>query len=145
MTIDYIINDLKKMYLKSLKKECNDRNINDSLILQELELIITNVSETNTLTETENLVYTEDYIYKKDWNKLHNTHKIIKLREFVNKLNISNNLQKDILKKDLIKLVKEKKLTKKNSVNYNSEKGIISSIPNLKFVNNKYEINFSKQ
>jgi hypothetical protein len=145
MTIGYIINDLKKMYLKSLKKECNDENINDSLILQELEMIITNSSDTNTLTETENLVYTEDYIYKKEWNKLHNTHKIIKLREFVNKLNISNNSQKDNLKKDLIKLVKEKKLTKKEAVNYNSKKGLISSIPNLKFVNNKYEINFNNQ
>ncbi len=142
MDTDYILQDLEKFYLNSLKKECKNNNLNYKLIDNELDKLSNFVSETNTITESETLVYTDDYIYKKEWNKLHNTHKIIKLREFVNRLNIDNNIDKDNLKKNLINLIKEKKLTKKNSVNYNSEKGIISSIPNLKFVDNKYEINF---
>lgn len=142
MDIDYILTSLKKYYLNTLKSECINNDFNYSLIDEELDTFTNNISETNTLTDTETIVYTDDYIYKKEWNKLHNTHKIIKLREFVNRLNINNTKEKEELKKNLISLVKEKKLTKKDSVNYNSEKGLVSSIPNLEFINNKYHIKF---
>ena len=138
MDIDNILLDIEKFYLDNLLNECINRKINSSIIKDKLKNINNNITETNSLTETD--TYTEDYIYKKEWNKLHSTHKIIKLREFVNRLNINNYTEKKNLKKDLINLVKNKKLTKKNSVNYNSEKGLISSIPNLNVVNNKYEI-----
>lgn len=138
MDIDNILLDIEKFYLDNLLNECINRKINSSIIKDKLKNIDNNITETNSLTETD--TYTEDYIYKKEWNKLHSTHKIIKLREFVNRLNINNDTEKKNLKKDLINLVKNKKLTKKNSVNYNSEKGLISSIPNLNVVNNKYEI-----
>lgn len=138
MDIDNILLDIEKFYLNSLLTECTNKKINSSIIKDKLKNIDNNITETNSLTETD--TYTEDYIYKKEWNKLHSTHKIIKLREFVNRLNINNDTEKKNLKKDLINLVKNKKLTKKNSVNYNSEKGLISSIPNLNVVNNKYEI-----
>lgn len=138
MDIDNILLDIEKFYLDNLLTECINRKINSSIIKDKLKNIDNNITETNSLTETD--TYTEDYIYKKEWNKLHSTHKIIKLREFVNRLNINNDTEKKNLKKDLINLVKNKKLTKKNSVNYNSEKGLISSIPNLNVVNNKYEI-----
>lgn len=139
MDIETIIKKNNLYYLKNLKKECIKKNFTNHNIDSKLEEINYTITEINSTSETE--TYTEDYIFKKDWNKLHNTLKIIKLKEFVNKLNIKNIEDKNKLKKQLTELVKSKKLTKKNTVNYNTEKGLISSIPNLIVENNKYSIN----
>ena len=139
MDIETIIKKNNLYYLKNLKQECIKQNFTNHNIDSKLEEINYTITEINSTSETE--TYTEDYIFKKDWNKLHNTLKIIKLKEFVNKLNIKNIEDKNKLKKQLTELVKSKKLTKKNTVNYNTEKGLISSIPNLIVENNKYSIN----
>ena len=139
MEIENIIKKNYLYYLKNLKKECNNQNILNHNIDSKLEEINYTITEINSTSETE--TFTEDYIFKKDWNKLHNTLKIIKLKEFVNKLNITNLEEKNKLKKILTDLVKKKKLTKKDTVNYNIEKGLISSIPNLVVKDNKYSIN----
>lgn len=139
MDIETIVKKNNLYYLKNLKNECIKQNFTNHNIDLTLEEINYTISEINSTSETE--TYTEDYIFKKDWNKLHNTLKIIKLKEFVNKLNIKKSEDKNKLKKQLTELVKSKKLTKKNTVNYNIEKGLISSIPDLIVQNNKYSIN----
>ena len=77
-------------------------------------------------------------MYQKSWTKVSQIHKIIKIKEFVNKLLINNEDDKDKLITHLSDLVRKKILTKKNTVNYDSIKGRIISIPNLKYEKNKY-------
>ena len=63
-----------------------------------------------------------------------------KIKEFINKLVIKDNNNKYKLEKDLVNLIKLKKLTKKDSVYYNEGTGEIISIPCLSFKKNKYII-----
>jgi len=62
--------------------------------------------------------------------------KIIKIKEFVNNLDINSQIEKENLKDALINYIKEKK--GKNKINYDEIKGKILSISNLIFDNNKY-------
>ena len=142
MEVKNLINDLNLYYLNNLKKTCLENNLNLHLINEKINEIDKNNIDSVTITESENSFNNIDsYVYKKDWNKLHLTHKKIKIKQFVEKLNIKDNNDKKELIKRLIDLIVNKKLTKKNSVNYNSEEGFITSIPNLEFNENKYEIN----
>lgn len=105
-------------------------------------------THTNTvITETENINmsetetnYSEDFVYKKPWNKLNSVHKKIKMTEFVNNLTIDDLEMKKHLKKQLIQMITEKKLTKKNDVEYDHINGSIISIPSLQYKNNNYNI-----
>ena len=83
-------------------------------------------------------IYNDDYLYKKPWTKLANIHKIIKVKEYINKLLISKVEDKDKLKETLVKLINNKILTKKDMVKYDNINGRIISIPKLVFKNNKY-------
>ena len=67
-------------------------------------------------------------------------HKIIKIKEFVNKLLIDDEEEKQILKDKLVEMVKNKSLTKKESVNYDSVKSKVISITKLKYEGGKYII-----
>ena len=61
---------------------------------------------TPTLTEepsTESNV--DDFMYKKPWNKLNIIHKIIKMKEFVNELNIEDSEMKKHLKNQLVTML----------------------------------------
>ena len=87
------------------------------------------------ITETETI----DYLYLKPWSKLTQIHKVIKIKEFVNNLDISNQTEKENFKDKLIDQIKEKKT--KNKINYDETKGKILSISNLSFENNKYILN----
>ena len=82
--------------------------------------------------------FSDEDLYKKPWIKLNPIHKIIKIKEFVNNLKI--NLEKDriILRDELIDLVKNKILTKKEKVNYDEVNGKIISLSNLQYKNEKY-------
>lgn len=140
MSIDKILNDINIVYLNNLKIEAENKNYNSFKIIENINEKDLHYSETLSIDDSENLTYTDEFVYKKEWNKLHNTHKIIKIKEFVNKLNFKDESKKKILKRQLVEYVKKKKLTKKCSVNYNSETGNIISIPNLEFVNNNYHI-----
>ncbi len=91
-------------------------------------------------SEPKKIVYSEDYHYKKSWNKLSLVHKNIKAKEFVSKLMIKNDDDRKKLQKTLIRLIKEKKLTKKDKVNYDSVNGRIISIPDLIHINGNYFI-----
>jgi hypothetical protein len=91
-----------------------------------------------TLSET-SPSYSDDYLYQKPWTKLTQIHKVIKIKEFVNtKLNIEDEKEKQELRDKLVDKVKNKELTKKESVNYDSIKGIVISIPKLEYKNGKY-------
>jgi len=133
MEIQNIIDYLELYYYNNIKDNINLDNINEK-ITEKITLIKNTISE----SETEN-VYTDEYVYKKDWNKLNKIHKKIKLKEFINNLQI-NNKEKENLIKTVIQLVSTNKLTQKKTVNYDSNEGLIESIPSLKFIDNKYQL-----
>jgi|SaaInlStandDraft_6_1057023.scaffolds.fasta_scaffold00811_9 hypothetical protein len=135
---------LNKEYYNNLLLYLNKNNNHDyDNILNDYieENNITNdiiESENNTITESINTM-SDDYVYKKSWNKLNIIHKKIKIKEFINNLNI-NKKDKNLLISKFILLVNNKKITKKNDINYDKNNGIITSIPLLKHKNNKYYI-----
>ena len=112
---------------ESIKQSAKEEVNNDS------------VSQNNS-SESQEVVYSDDYLYKRPWTKLSNIHKIIKLKEFISKLLIDNQDEKDTLKKEVVKLVHGKVLTKKDKVKYDSVKGRVIAIPMLTYKNNKYQI-----
>ena len=95
--------------------------------------------ETKTVSETSQK-YNDNYLYKKPWNKLTSIHKKIKAKEFVNMLLINDNNEREELKNKLSHMIDNKELTKKDCVIYDSSKGMIASIPLLKYSNGKYLI-----
>jgi len=131
--------DLNIKYLNNLINGCSKFNINCENIKKKL-IKLNNKNQENNLSEQKNKITTEatetiDYLYLKPWTKLTQIHKVIKIKEFVNNLDISNQNDKEELKEKLIDQIKEKK---KNKVNYDETKGKITSINNLSFENNKY-------
>ncbi len=142
-------NNMRCIYYKNLdiyaKKHKIDIDLPDYKIIKEaIDTIQENdITEQNTptevITETDG-VYTEDFVYKKPWNKMNIIHKKIKLEEFVNNLDIEDLEMKKHLKSQFISMLKNKKLTKKNEVEYDPVNGKIISIPSLKYKNNNYNI-----
>ena len=141
-------NNIKCIYYKNLetyaKKHKIDINIPDYKVMKDTtpENDIT-ITEQHTLTEgiTEtDTIYTEDFVYKKPWNKMNIVHKKLKLEEFVNNLDIDDLEMKKHLKSQFVSMLKNKKLTKKNEVEYDAINGKIISIPSLKYKNNNYNI-----
>lgn len=143
-TIDNLEKYLNKEYYNNIKLYLNKNNNH------EYDNILNNYIEENNITneiiESENLTITEsintmsdDYIYKKPWNKLNIIHKKIKIKEFINNLNIEKKEKQNLINKFIL-LVNEKKITKKNDINYDEDNGVITSIPLLKHKNNKYYI-----
>ena len=147
--IQNIQNLLEINYLTNLIKSCEKNGLNKKYILEEKLLKLSQNSEikntipsniSNTDSPTTSTQYTDDYLYLKPWTKLTAIHKIIKIKEYANMLLINNEKDKDELKEKLIDMVKNKIITKKDSVLYDSTKGKIISIPNLQFINGKYII-----
>ncbi len=135
--------------------------------IESIEDIISNLKQTNNITSsdtenrqivnnskysTENVLnkenseltseneFSDDYLYKKPWTKLSNIHKIIKIKEFVQKLIVHEEEDRDRLKESLVNLVNKKVLTKKDMVKYDALNARIIGIPNLKFSNGRYHI-----
>lgn len=94
----------------------------------------------NSESISENNEFSDDYLYKKPWTKLSNIHKIIKIKEFVQKLIINKDEDREKLKESLVNLVNKKVLTKKDMVKYDALNARIIGIPNLKFSNGRYHI-----
>jgi len=141
MELSTIKLNLKKLYYNSLILQLK-KNKNNTEYIEELLKNLNNdiiESETNTIINTDTDIKTEDdYIYKKEWNKLNNIHKIIKIKEYINSLPINNTLESELLKGKLVKLVKTRKITKKDSVIYDTVNYRIINIKCLKIENNKY-------
>jgi len=146
---------LNVKYYKNLINTCNKNNIN-SLFLENKknELLNEDTNPTNQLlnepkkstnssgneqsiTETDIISENIDYLYAKPWNKLNQIHKIIKIKEFINNLEI-NEYDKEELREQLIDMIKDKK--KKNKINYDEVKCKIINISSLIFINGKYKI-----
>jgi hypothetical protein len=98
-----------------------------------------NPPEKNTPEKTENTFENIDqYMFKRPWNRLPEIHKLIKIKEYVNQsLIIYESNNKDILIKEMFAAIKDKKLTRKGSVNYDPIKGRVVSIPSLQYDKSK--------
>lgn len=149
--MEYNVNTIKLnlqiKYLNNLIAAANKNNINCDLIKKELIILseqeyinhtcTENLEDTSndtnkiSITETEN-----DYLFLKPWTKLTLIHKVIKVKEFVNNLNIQDPNEKEILKNELIEVIKDKKI--KNKIIYDDTKGKLLSISQLSYENNKY-------
>jgi ElaB/YqjD/DUF883 family membrane-anchored ribosome-binding protein len=123
---DYHINDLQKI-IKMLKERSID------------QIEATKSSLKKESSKDKNLFDNIDqYMFNKPWNRLPEVHKFIKIKEYVNKsLIIYENEKKDKLIKQMFAAVKQKKLTRKGSVNYDSVNCRIISVPSLKYNKNK--------
>ena len=142
--------NLNIKYLNNLINGCHKFNINCETIKETLNKLNNDMLdiENYSITEQKNKLVTEmtekgitetetmDYLYLKPWTKLTQIHKVIKIKEFVNGLDISNDNEKEILKDKIIGQIKEKKA--KNKINYDEMKGQILSISNLSFDKNEY-------
>lgn len=156
---DENLKDKLKIYLNSLDNLDSKISINSSMPIllkskndqNELKLFDRNSDSDNKSTsiEKQNLKisseeeYSDDYLYKKPWSKLANIHKIIKMKEYVNKLLINNNEDRERLKETLAKLINKKILTKKDMVIYDVHNGRITSIPKLVYKEGKYYVDLT--
>ena len=128
------------LYYKNIEIHATKNKIKINLPNIEPDVIVENkqiYNETNTESEVK---YSDEYIYRKPWNKLNTIHKIIKIKEFVSNLAIDDIEMKKTLRDQLVEMIKTKKLTKKNDINYDIVNGIIQSIPILQYKDNKYII-----
>ena len=131
---------MTNLYYSNLEIQAkkNKISINIPYISTPINTVITETENIN-MSETDTN-YSEDFVYKKPWNKLNSVHKKIKMTEFVNNLTIDDLEMKKHLKKQLVQMITEKKLTKKNDVEYDHINGNIISIPSLQYKNNNYNI-----
>ncbi len=136
--------NMNAIYYKNLEMYAKKHKI--IIKVPKTEVVVlsdTDQPPTNDVTETENQLnqYSEDdYVYKKPWNKLNIIHKCIKMQEFVNNLSLDDVVMKKHLKTELVNMIKNKKLTKKTDVEYDSVNGKIISVTSLKYKNNNYNI-----
>jgi hypothetical protein len=98
---------------------------------------VTTCTETDTATNIVS-INSDVNLYKKPWSKLNIIHKTIKIKEFVNNLQINSEKNRDKIKNELINLLKKKILTKKEKVNYDEDRGIIVSLTELEYNNGMY-------
>lgn len=150
LNINNIEESLELLYLNNLIKACEKNNINKDHLEKKIISLKSQKQINKTLTKTtsnqslnnatESPQYSDDYLYQKPWTKLTAIHKIIKIKEYVNSLLIKTESDKLILKEKLVELVKNKILTKKEAVLYDSTKGKIISIPTLEYKEGKYLI-----
>ena len=143
--LEFIQKNLQIKYLNNLVNGGHKLHINVDKINEMLNKLDDTVNEytvteniDNSQTDFQKQVDTIDYLYLKPWTKLTLIHKIIKIKEFVNNLEIKDETEKDNLKDKLIELIKDK--SSKNKVNYDETKGKITSIPKLAFQNSQYTI-----
>jgi hypothetical protein len=147
MELNKLQNKTNKFYYNNLLKISKKRKLGSEIIqniLDDINKDISSISETEILTKSKTkkeVVYSNDYLYKKPWTRISEIHKIIKIKEFVSKLQIIDQKNKEFIESKLISLVKSKKLTKKDKVIYDKINGKIISIPDLSFNKGNYNIN----
>jgi hypothetical protein len=137
--LDSIQLNLQVEYLNNLIFSASKLDLDTSNVNKQLNKLLKNKElENNVMTEKVSETSHVDYLYLKPWNKLTIIHKIIKIKEFINNLDIADENQKDKFKDEMIELIKDKK--KKCKINYDENKGKVISIPQLTFDNNRYKI-----
>lgn len=123
---DFHIKDLQKI-VKILKERSLQQN--DYQQLSPSKNVDNNKINSNKLFDN-----IDQYMFNKPWNRLPEVHKLMKIKEYVNKsLIIYENEKKEKLISQMFTAVKQKKLTRKGSVNYDSINCRIISIPDLKY------------
>jgi hypothetical protein len=143
LDFDSIKNNLNILYINNLIKTCEKNDIDKEVLNEALEKLIIPVEEIKKIPSSSNLSPSEtntEYLFQKQWNKLNLVHKKIKIKEFVNTLELKDESQKQIIRDKLIALLDNKTLTKKDSVLYDVAKAKIISIPMLQFKDGKYDI-----
>lgn len=129
--------DVDEPWLNSHLKNLYDQLPSESKLS---ETVTEKKKEINSSSETENhkQIFADDDLYKKSWQKLNSIHKILKIKEFVNNLKMDSEKEKIKLKDELVNLIKDKILTKKEKVKYDEVNGKIISLPNLQYKNGNY-------
>ena len=127
------------LYHEYIEIQAKKNNISITLPIHSNLSEIPNDEMTVDNTETE-IKYSDEYVYKKPWNKLNSIHKIIKVKEFIDSLNTNDIDMKKKLKKQLVDMIKDKKLNKKTDVNYDINNGNIVAIPIIQYKDSKYII-----
>jgi hypothetical protein len=143
LDFDSIKNNLNILYINNLIKTCEKNDIDKEVLNDALEKLIIPIEEIKKVPSSSNLSPSEtntEYLFQKQWNKLNLVHKKIKIKEFVNALELKDESQKQIIRDKLIALLDNKTLTKKDSVLYDVAKAKIISIPMLQFKDGKYDI-----
>ena len=143
LDFDSINNNLNILYINNLIKTCEKNDIEKEVLNEALEKLIIPVEEIKKVPSLSTLSPSEtntEYLFQKQWNKLNLVHKKIKIKEFVNALELKDESQKQIIRDKLIALLDNKTLTKKDSVLYDVAKAKIISIPMLQFKDGKYDI-----
>ena len=143
LDFDSIKNNLNILYINNLIKTCEKNDIDKEVLNEALEKLIIPIEEIKKVPSSSNLSPSEtntEYLFQKQWNKLNLVHKKIKIKEFVNALEVKDESQKQIIRDKLIALLDNKTLTKKDSVLYDVAKAKIISIPMLQFKDGKYDI-----
>jgi len=140
MNIDIINNKLQTKYYSSLNTTLTKSNRDVEWLKNYINIL--NNPEIQSTQDNKNITDSKDNninnLYTKSWTKLNIIHKNIKIKEFVNNINCINENEKNILKDELINLLKSKVLTKKDTIVYDEENGKIKSIINLQYKDGKY-------
>jgi len=150
--MENIKNKLDLIYYNNIKNYIIKNNLYDNnkwidillinqnkIIIDNNENLVSSESLTNKESDLQNEIIEYDInLYKKPWVKLNIIHKFLKIKEYINDLNINDSIEKDNLIEVLINLVKNKQLTKKKKVLYDENNGKIISITELKYINGKY-------
>jgi len=146
-TLDEIIqeksnskNNLSDKNKKEKTDYCKElKNIAYKTMLLNGHEIVPDVNNTNNNTLSKYLEDETSANQKENWSKLDKTQKVKKLINHVEFLEKKFTLNEDEVskcKKYLLKCLERKALTKVKDVNYDKEKGIITTIPNLHFDTN---------
>ena len=140
MNIDIIKDKLQIKYYSSLNTTLNKSNRDIDWLKNYINIL--NNPEIQLKQDNKNIIDLKENntnnLYTKSWTKLNIIHKNIKIKEFVNNINCINENEKNILKDELINLLKLKILTRKDTIVYDEENGKIKSIINLQYKDGKY-------
>jgi hypothetical protein len=146
MDISLIKSNLNIKYYESLLYNLSQSDLNYIWLNNHYESLV-NINKTDTEkmidTHTEKKtdishIDSDKYLYTKSWSKLNIIHKKLKIKEFVNNLQINCDTERKQLLDKLNDLIRLKILTKKDAVNYDEINGKIISLSNLQYNNNKY-------
>ena len=142
-TLEHIQNTLHNTYINNIIIDISNTKLVHYINMLNTLLIhppIVEPVEHVELVEQIVMNVADNYLYQKPWNKLTQIHKVIKMKEYTNQLLFANEKDKDDMSWLLINMIKQKLLTNKSSIIYDSSKGKIVSIPCLEYKNNKYII-----
>ena len=125
---------------KEKEKEKEEKKLKDIIVVSPTSEISPPLLSSKSNQDSPINNFSDDYLYQKPWTKLTAIHKIIKIKEFITHLGIENEKERSEIKDKLVELVKNKILTKKDSVIYDPIKAKIISIQLLQFKNGLYFI-----